>query len=881
MASMRYPQLCSSEEDFVTLTELFRDSSNIPSSSAKKQMITDCGMMTSLSAILAAASPHRTIGENPGKCEEDIHTQLVNLCRDGTPEQARHATATMVALLKPKDGPVLTQEQNSAFLPLLRTLSAPSQLSMASASSSTRLTSVLVALSELAEHAPKVFETEKRGQNALKFALNEVLMGRKAAERQVHSSDDDSGCSEDEDGTDVKTPSRRRSKTSKYSQIEDHLSPTNHHKSLVDDDNLSISCRTLCAAIELISTYIRSGVLTNKRMKQGPSPDIENSTETFFHGLSCIVRDEGMPPSSRDKKFFGLRQDRAALRQYAAIHLLRLCDTRLGLDQKYLTTQRWHLLAGVFLDDERVVRSAVMEELGEMLTANGKYASVPGQQAMAPRLRFLAYTVLCTDGEHNANHSSANGGAANVGKHIHNVLGNAHGCVAYLRRVYEAGAAQARANGDEAEKRYQTFTKVTVMPEYSVPYAFHLLAFRPETPLAQGEKKNRTDEDYVGEDSALLDEKATNTLSKRIKNLFEILTSTADGNNVSFLLRMTEIISTKSPKLEATRAAEDEDSQRRLLKVCQISREVLLSLVKRDENLTAFPGKILIPGNLFSQGRPKKKVLSHIAGPNSDVVRTIDESNGKKSGESSLSKESEDDTRDNIDDKSTVAEASQSPALQRANETLLSSHDSMSGSRNSPRMTRSKRKSAESTATTSTSPSRSKRSRQDLDDSLISAPTPNKSVHFSPDRPMEFGPLSPIVKSASPSDDLTSSDETKTRGTTPPTQLPMLSATTAKSPTPVSSDSLSRENNETKGRQTPKSVSRRRTRRIRGSNEKENASTNKKRKSSKEGPHAIKTIKIVRKPSPKFKMNQNKAKSTRGGTKRQAAKDVDPLDFDG
>ncbi|KAG7362780.1 hypothetical protein IV203_026140 [Nitzschia inconspicua] len=882
MAAIGFPQLCASEEDFVTLTELFRDCSGVSPTSSKNKIIRDCGLITTLSAVLAAASPHRAIGEKPTKCEEDIHTQLIHLCREGTPEQARHATATVVALLKPKEGPVLTQEQNHAFFPLLHTLVTPSQLSIASTSKSTKLASVLVALAELADHAPKLFETEKQGQAALKFALNIVLLGRKAAKSTADWNGDEFRNSNEEDGDDLNTPTRRRrSKAKKTNEIEEHLSPTNQCKCLVDDDNLSITCRTLCAAIEFICTFIRSSVLTDKVSKQAMSLDIQQLIENFINALSIVVRDEGMPPSSRDRKFFGLRQDRAALRQCAAINILRLCDTRLGLDQKHLSTQRWHLLAGMFLDEERVVRSAMMEELGEMLTANGKYAASFGQGAMAPRLRFLAFAVLCTDGDHNANHSPANGGAANVGKHIHNVLGNAHGCVSHLRRVYEAGAAQARANGEEAEKRYQTFTKVTVMPEYSVPFAFHLLAFRRETPPAESGRKKGTDEDYVGEISMRSDDKAVATLTKRIRNLFEILTATADGNNVSFLLRMTEIISAKNPKLGIRETEDGEVSQRKLLKVCQVSREVLLSLVKRDDNLTAFPGQIFIPVNLFSQSRPKRQAPAHVAGPSLGDVRSLDNTDGKEVV--SPPERTYDETVDALEVKGTDEPSRFSRDSSESRESLLSSQETKLESDISPLPTRMKRKSAESAATVSSRPVHIKRSRESSDDRFVIERTPNKSVHFSPDRPVEFGELSPIVKNPSPNDALVSSGETKTRGTTPPTQLALLSAATVKSPTPVSSDSISKELDGEPDSQTPKPISKRRTRRIRPSNEKENVSAAKKRrKSNNERPHDIKTIKIVRKHSPNMKTSKNdKTKAIRQGVKRKTAKGVDPLDFDG
>jgi hypothetical protein len=872
MAASSFAALCSSEEDFGTLFEMFRDCSNISSSSSKKKHLDNANILTLLSSILAMASPHRTISSEPSESEHDIQKQLIKLCRDGTPEQARHSTATMVALLKPKEGHVLTLEQNKAFLPLLQNLASPSNLTVASSGSSTKVICVLVALTELAEHAPKIFETESRGKKALKFALESVLMGRARSKGEEDFSDDSSNDSEDEsedESAKTKTAKGRRgTKSTKSLKVVGHLSPSGNSKSLVDDDNLSVCCRTLCAAIELLTSFIRSNILTNRNTKEVLSQSTQDSIEKLFDVLSIIIRDEGMPPSSRDRKFFSLRQDRAALRQYAAVSLFRLSDTRLGLD-KFLTTERWHYLAGMLLDDEKVVRSNVMEELGEMLTGCGKYAAAMGQASMPPRLKFLAFIVLCTDGDHNVDHSAANGNAANVGKHIQNAKGNATNCVEHLRRVYEVAAVQARANGEQAERRFQTSTKLSVMPEYAVPYAFHLLANRRETPRAANSKKNADDE-YETDDSG------HRILQKRVKMLFEILFKTADGNNVSFLLRMAEIISGKHPKSPSD-GSPDGENQGKLLKVCQVSREVLLSLVKRDDNLESFPGEILIPKNLFGSEGRKKRVVALESGPGTDILRVSNHEGNddeKSVGNQMNDFEGEDGSLPSStgkDDDTRNSRRTTRSAVTRKSLTSNSSNDSERTGGDSRvasqgkddesvatrrRSTTSgmKRKSGASYASIkeSLSPGQSKRSRPSLD----SDRTPNKSVHFSPYKPMEFDCLSPIVKNASPD---------------PTSREPDLTST-SRSPTPISGDSTAREEEVEKRKSVP---GRRRTRKLPPSvTGKENASAGRKRKSKKSVPNAIK---IVRKPSPKLKETK---KTTRESTRKSKAI-VDPLDFDG
>ncbi|KAL3919926.1 MAG: hypothetical protein SGILL_003509 [Bacillariaceae sp.] len=906
MAASRFPALCASEQDYTTLSEMFRDCSGVSSSSSKKKKHMDkSNILTLLSSILAMASPHRAIGNEPSPGTEDIQKQLMKLCRDGTPEQARHSTATMVALLRPKEGHVLTQEQHDAFLPLLQTLASPSNLTVATENSSTKIICVLVALTELAENAPKIFETDSRGKRALKFALESVLMGRARPGDNRSSSDESSDESEDDDDVaERKTPKGRRSTKSKKSlDVVDHLSPSGS-KSLVDDDNLSICCRTLCAAIEFLTSFVRSNIFTSRKTKESLPQATRDSIEKLFDILSNIIRDGGKPPSSRDSKFFGLRQDRAALRQCAAVALFRLCDARLGVGDKFLTTERWHSLAGMLLDDEKAVRATVMEELGEMLTASGKYAAAMGQKAMSPRLRFLAFIVLCTDGDHNADHSTTNGNAANVGKSIQNIKGNATNCVEYLRHVYEIGAVQARANGEGAERQFQSSTKVSLMPEYAVPYAFHLLTYRRETPRASKSTTSNDDDDEYEVDDA-----AQRILQKRVKMLFEILFKTANGNNVSFLLQMAETMSRRLPKAPLD-GAPDGENQSKLLKVCQVSREVLLSLVKRDDNLESFPGGILIPSSLFGKGSRKKRVIALEAGPSLDIIRVDQEGREDAKSDDNMGDESEDESvdagpspfandSDGEDDslpspkKDDGTKASggtpRSVATRESNTGILSNESSEATFESSPgedaslgtrrRSTRSgaKRKSDASNASNdeSVSPNQSKRSRPSLDSDHT---TPNKSVHFSPDKPMEFDGLSPIAKDASPSVAGLSSVETKTRGTTPKSREPDL-ASTSRSPTPISGDSTAKTDEDEAVVEKRKSLpSRRRTRKLPSTvTGKENLSAGKKRKPKKSVPKAIK---IVRKPSPKLKATKNVRKGTRGSSRKKKAA-VDPFGFDG
>lgn len=611
LAVESFPSLCASEEVFENLSELFRDCNSMTSSSSGKTT-EEPAIITALSAILASVSPHRDSGADSTELEEDLHKKLVALCQNGTPAQARHAVATMASLLMPKNGGALTQEQTDTFLPLLQTLATPSRLSIESTGSSTRLVCVLAALAELVEHAPKVFESSTRGTKALKFALEMVLMGRAHVTSNNDDDDDDDSDSNSSSGSDdemQETKTAKRGRTGRKSNDSvSHLNPSAGNQSPLEDENLSVSCRTLCAAMEFLATFIRSSVFTAKKTRSVLPQTSIDVIGQFFHILSQILQDQGLPPSSRDRKLCSLRQDRAALRQCAAINTFRLCDTRLGLDQKYLTTERWHYLASVLLDDERVVRKAVVEELGLMITGHGKFAATLGMGTMAPRLRFVAMSVFCIDGSQGF-HSKANGNAANIGKIVNSQKGNIAGCISFLRKVYESNAAQCRARGPEAEKQFETFTKLTVMPEYAVPYAFHLLAYRHETPSSKGSGRRQAGKAIDHE----IDESGQKVLRKRLKALYDplVLQLGVSADNISFLLRMAEMLAKSFQPIGWTSIGLGNDDgkkeQDKLTNICATAREVLLGYVKTDANLDTHPGAIRMPGNLFRKKEYRKR----------------------------------------------------------------------------------------------------------------------------------------------------------------------------------------------------------------------------------------------------------------------------------
>lgn len=384
--------------------------------------------------------------------------------------------------------------------------------------------------------------------------------------------------------------------------------------SLLEDTTLSATCRKLCAAIEFLVSYTRSTGFANDGI--APVSDKRNSglplesVEQLFDILCGILRTGGFPPSSSSRKDCNSPHDRAALRQCAAISLMRLCDARLSLDQKFLTPERWHILSSAFLDSERNVRDRVMEELGLMLTGNGKYskAAGAGRQGMIPSFKFVAMLVLCTDGEHGADHTAANGNAANVGKRSTTTKLNANACVSSLRKLYEVASAQARANGPDAEQQFERQMKVKLMPEYVVPYAYHILAFRKETPSVTESRNN-------GE----YDESYQRVLKRRLRWLFDPLVQTLGdtADNISFLMRLSDSLGKFEPVDHSSKQGDNGQAASKLQNITGVARQVLLTYVKKDVNLATFPGKVQIPGHLFRKAKGTKRDRSdaQVPGP--------------------------------------------------------------------------------------------------------------------------------------------------------------------------------------------------------------------------------------------------------------------------
>lgn len=721
IAADYFPDICGDTQCFQNLSELFSECR-----ASKDRGIDD--VLTSLTSILAKAAPRRKV--EVGDVDSTLREDLLRFCRSGTPAQARHAVKTLTSMsLLEAPGKMKMLET------LLGSLASPSVLSLETGNE--RLVTTLAALSEFAEASPQTMSSA-RGKKAVKFALESVLLGRGHP-----STDDENEIQDDGENQMTRTPRRGGTTTPKGTRAakRKHLSP-GANSDLLADINLSLTCRKLCSSIEFLTTYTRSAIFASVNPDSSTSSDIDlrpsdDIIDKVFDTLCHILRDGGMPPSNLDHNDCSLRQDRSALRQCAAINLLRLCDPRLSLDQRFLTTKRWHTLAGVFLDDERIVRERIIEELGFMLTGHGKYGKhANAGQAMIPRFNFLAFVTLCTDSDN----SRANGNAANVGKRASTIKMNALHCVQELRKKYELESEQARANGSEAERQFELQMKVRLMPEYVVPFAFHLLAFRPETPLRTDKPNARPvadDDSYEDKGSNEYYDVQDRVLRKRLKWLFDplVLSLGDTADNISFLIRMSDKIGSFMPVgNHSSVQADDEKSTLRLKIVSEAARKVLMSYVKKDVNLATFPGQILLPGSLFRKIPVKKSADDQTTATATVASKRV---KSKTTNRQSQSVESDDENSATQDFSPKVAMTS--------------------------------------------GPKRSSRSRRSVEAS---------HVHFSPDvatdevhEPSNFGALSPIERKfsvgGSPSAVLDSSE--KTRGTTPPSALRDISFTSTAS----------------------------------------------------------------------------------------------------
>ena len=559
-ATSIFPSLGSTEEVFKNLMEFFEASRASHLSSGMKKGLEKFGLVTTLSGIMARCGPASAAAastshpsssgkkkkgskvsmdfdDEDGKSSSNdtLREQLLKLCtRDGTPEQARNSVFTISSMIKPPSQSTpgssgmasRVRKEKKEFEPLLKALVNPGRLSVPDVTTNpktrARIVSVLSAIAAIAECAPYAFNASGEGsrlgwgQRALDFCLDTVLLGKNTRLNSSLAEDGDSSDSDEEASSPTKKGRSKNGKSTKTNAV-------------------SVHCEMLCGAIEVLASHIRSTIINGKQ-SNGPKlkPLSSDHIREVFSTLVQIIEDGGVPPSSVNGRYCKTAKDKAELRRCASVNLLQLCDVNLRLEESYLTPRMWHILSSTLLDSDKSVRSAFVEELTCMYSVSGKFRAV-GSAQLAPSLRFISLVTLCANGEGNA-------GAANVGQRKSNGVKNAAtSCIKGLRMSCQSTQAQCRSMGRKAEKNFEDNLKKKLMPEYCVPYALHLLAFRQETASAAGTLAGENDDsasdvsDAMEEEVVHDQEASQKMLKKRLKWLFDpLIQSLGSGaDNVS------------------------------------------------------------------------------------------------------------------------------------------------------------------------------------------------------------------------------------------------------------------------------------------------------------------------------------------------------------
>lgn len=267
--------------------------------------------------------------------EDEFKSELYRLCtKDGTPEQAKNAIVTMAALVENQNFD--QDSQRKEFEPLLKALTASSSMCLSvDGVDNAKVENVLITLTAMVESVPALFmaTSEKdNGNKAVQFALNKVLQGESKNEDGIE-------CDENNIET---TPSRRKSKKRKDSQT------------------LSLACRRAIAAIDFLVSHIRSTLLYARKSIQKPTESKRIPSDvhisTVFEVLVNIIRDGGYLSSCKNQHGKDIFRERSALRKCAAISLLKLCDGSLNIENKYFSSQYWHIFSRIFVDEDYDVR---------------------------------------------------------------------------------------------------------------------------------------------------------------------------------------------------------------------------------------------------------------------------------------------------------------------------------------------------------------------------------------------------------------------------------------------------------------------------------------------------------------------------------------------
>jgi len=240
--------------------------------------------------------------------------------------------------------------ESNIFVNIFKSVTSPSSMVLSiNGKDNEKIITVLTALTSLVENAPSLFvrnDKSRRTQSTIKFVFDTVILGRDDGLSSTEKKTSKNSSDVDNAGSLTQSPeSAVSSKASRSRSI----------------DVLSLPCQRLCAAIDFISSHIRSTI----RCKKLTATTFDSAITFFpskehissvFQVLISVLKESGQPPSNRDRSTCKGVKELAAIRKCAAINLLRLCDRSLGLDDQFLSYQMWGILSSVFTDNDADVR---------------------------------------------------------------------------------------------------------------------------------------------------------------------------------------------------------------------------------------------------------------------------------------------------------------------------------------------------------------------------------------------------------------------------------------------------------------------------------------------------------------------------------------------
>ncbi|KAL7575853.1 hypothetical protein ACA910_003170 [Epithemia clementina (nom. ined.)] len=428
---------------------------------------------------------------------------ILELCRHGSPEQARNSIKAIVAFNGREKKSQVNDDDMADALSLIDSL--PPELSFTNLS---QTLTILASITALVEADPGNGELmESAGHDTWRFCLKAIHK-----DFEQHST----------------SPRRKRNRSPTRREAGLHL--------------------VICAAIEFLVSFLRAFLFVSSTDdRKSIVTTRQKDIQKIFNRLVTLSCSSEVPEG---------------IRECSSIHFCRLCDPRIRLEPIFISNDLWCSFCSAFLEDSPV-REVLGREFSLFLTGGGVYGDEASPRtAEAPSLRIASLHMFLQTKQIKvaATHS-----------------------ITILRDTCDKAYSQCRALGKKAEEKFESTHKMRLMPEYMVPFALYLLSFYTD----QGDER---------------------TLRRRLKLLLEpLVQSLGDtADNISFLLRMAEYLGGNFKPIVPN--SQFHEVSCNISDICQATREVLLSMVKKDVNLSPYTGQIHVPARLFRRTSASKQL---------------------------------------------------------------------------------------------------------------------------------------------------------------------------------------------------------------------------------------------------------------------------------